>query len=131
MAAAACIGFLTTAIVAPAPAQAAVQASVISTATYPLPVEFDSAGNIWIGYAKGPMTPKGVAVIPAANCTIFGVLVAAAVETQIFDIDTVQGLVMSPAGHLFVATDKGQQEGLWIATKTNTAVFGLRLQSTL
>ena len=103
------------------PVSAAVTGNAISTAQYPLALDVDDAGNIWIGYANGP-DPKGVNVVPAASGTIFGVPVTAGVETQIFALDAIQGILMSPAGQLFVSTDSGS---LYVATPTNTTVFGV------
>jgi hypothetical protein len=103
-------------------AHASVTSEQISTATYPLAIDIDSAGNVWIGYADGPMTPKGVTVIPSSSGTLFGQSVTAGVETRIFDINNVQGILRSPDGHLFVATDSG---GLYVATATNTNVFNV------
>ena len=101
--------------------QATVSASVISTARYPLALDVDAAGNVWIGYKDGPMTPKGVTVVPAADGTFFGVSVTAGVETRIFALDSIQGIFMSPGGDLFVSTDAG---ALYVATETATTVFG-------
>ena len=103
-------------------AHASVISEQISTATYPLAIDIDSSGNVWIGYADGPMTPKGVTVIPSSSGTLFGRAVTAGVETRIFDLDAVQGIFMSPDGHLFVATGSG---GLYVATSTNTTVFNV------
>ncbi len=104
------------------PAHAAVTSEQISTATYPLALDVDSSGNVWIGYADGPMTPKGVTVVPASSGTLFGQSVTAGVEARIFTLAGVQGILMSPAGHLFVAADSGS---LYVATSTATTVFGV------
>ena len=104
------------------PAHAAVSSTVISQATYPLGLDVDAAGNVWVGYSNGPMIPKGVVVVPAATGTLFGVAVTAGVETRIFDMDGIQGILRSPMGHLFVATDAGD---LYVATETNSTVFGV------
>ena len=45
-------------------ARADVTSSTISTANYPLGIDIDSSGNVWIGYADGPMVTKGVTVVP-------------------------------------------------------------------
>ncbi len=104
-----------------APAGAAVTSTVVSQATFPLGLDVDSAGNVWIGYAEGPMTPKGVTVVPASSGTLFGVAVTAGVESRIFDLDGVQGIVRAPTGHLFVSAGGN----LYVATSTNTTVYGV------
>lgn len=109
------------ALMAAPPAHAAVTSTVVSDATFPLGLDVDAAGNVWIGYADGPMAPKGVTVVPAASGTLFGIAVTAGVESRIFDLDGVQGILRSPAGHLFVSAG-GQ---LYVATSTNTTVFGV------
>jgi hypothetical protein len=120
------VGFLVVAtllasIVAVSPAHAVVAGTTISSAEYPLALDVDSVGNVWIGYADGPMTPKGVTVVPAATGTIFGVAVTAGVETRIFDLGGIQGILMSPTGQLFVANESGD---LYVATETNSSAFG-------
>ena len=109
------------ALVAPSVARAAITATTISDAWNPLAIDIDSAGNIWIGYSEGPMAPKGVTVIPATTGTLFNVPVAAGVETRIFDLAGVQGILMSPAGELFVSASGN----LYVATAMNSVVFGV------
>jgi len=109
-------------LVMAAPAAAAISSTTISTATNPLAVDIDSAGNTWIGYAEGP-GPKGVTVVPAATGSFFGVSATAGVETLIFALDSVQGILRtSPSGHLFVSTGSG---ALYVATAVDDTVFGV------
>jgi DNA-binding beta-propeller fold protein YncE len=103
------------------PAKAAVTSTVISNATYPLGLDVDPDGNVWIGYADGSMTPKGVTVVPAASGSLFRVAVTAGVESLIFNLDGVQGILRAPSGHLFVSAGGN----LYVATATNTTVFGV------
>lgn len=108
-------------LVGSSPANAAVTTTLISDATFPLGLDVDSDGNTWIGYAEGPMTPKGVTVVPAASGTLFGVSVTAGVGRRIFDLNGVQGVLRAPNGHLFVSAGGH----LYVATATNTNVFGV------
>lgn len=108
-------------VVAPG-AQADVSSSTISTANYPLGIDIDSAGNVWIGYADGPMATKGVTVVPSSSGTIFGQAVTAGVETRIFDLAGVQGVLRTSADNLFVSTGSGS---LYVATPTASTVFGV------
>lgn len=108
-------------VLPPRSAQAAVTSPMISQAAFPLGLDVDSAGNVWIGYADGPMTPKGVTVVPAATGTLFGTAVTAGVESRVFTLDGVQGVLRDPSGNLFVSAG-GE---LYVATATNTTVFGV------
>jgi hypothetical protein len=102
-------------------ARAASTWTTISSTGSPLAIDIDDSNNVWIGDADGGW--DGVIVVPSATGTIFGQNVQQGVETPLFTLTGVQGILMDPAGRLFVATSAGE---LWVVTSSNSTVFGVQ-----
>jgi outer membrane protein OmpA-like peptidoglycan-associated protein len=109
-----------------APASATVTQTEIATAEYPIGIDEDAAGNIYIGDAVDQVAANdGLTVVPAKTGTLFGQSVTAGVEHRLVAASavsgTVQGVAVDSHGNVFFTTSSGN---LYVLPLANGTLFG-------
>lgn len=103
-------------------AHAAVTVSTISTARYPISLDFDSAGNLFIASETNPSGNLGLVVVPAASGTLFGQTVTAGQENLLDATASIRGVVVDRNDDVFYSLSDGK---IYALTSSSRTVFGV------
>ena len=114
---------LITFAISPSPASAAVP-EMISTAQYPVGIDEDSVGNIYIASENNSANSSniGLVVIPKFSGTLFGQSVTANQEHLLFAYQHVRGVAVDANNDLLFSTSDGK---LFALASTARTIFGV------
>lgn len=103
-------------------AQAAVTVSSVSTAKYPIGLDFDSSGNLFIVSQDNPSGNLGLVVVPEASGTLFGQTVSAGQENLLVATASIRGVAVDRNDDVFYSLSDGK---IYALTSSSRTVFGV------
>lgn len=117
--------FLTLFLLAPIPALAAVTQTTISTSRYPIGIDSDSSGNIYIASENNTVSGNvGLLVIPVSSGTLFGTAVTSNQENVLDSSVIVKGVAVDQNDNVFYSTSTG---AVYALTSSTTTLFGINV----
>ena len=111
----------------PLNAQASSTVATISTAEYPIGIDFDSSGNLFIASQKNDVSGNlGLVVIPEDSGTLFGQAVVAGQENLLVSTSAIRGVAVDSNDDVFYSLEDGKIYALTSSTRT---VFGVSVSA--
>jgi len=111
----------------PVKAQASSSVSTISTAEYPIGMDFDSSGNLFIASQKNDASGNlGLVMIPEVSGTLFGQAVVAGQENLLVSTSAIRGVAVDSNDDVFYSLSDGRVYALTSSTRT---VFGVSVSA--
>jgi len=111
----------------PPSAQASSTVSTISTAEYPLGIDFDSSGNLFIASEKNDVPGNlGLVVIPEVSGTLFGQAVVAGQEKLLVSTSAIRGVAVDSNDDVLYSLSDG---GIYALTSSTRTVFGISVSA--
>jgi hypothetical protein len=111
----------------PVNAQASSSASTISTSEYPIGMDFDSSGNLFIASQKNDVSGNlGLVVIPEDSGTLFGQAVVAGQENLLVSTSAIRGVAVDSNDDVFYSLSDG---GIYALTSSTRTVFGVSVSA--
>ncbi len=111
----------------PPSAQASSTVSTISTAEYPLGIDFDSSGNLFIASEKNDVSGNlGLVVIPEVSGTLFGQAVVAGQEKLLVSTSAIRGVAVDSNDDVLYSLSDG---GVYALTSSTRTVFGVSVSA--
>jgi len=111
----------------PVKAQASSSVSTISTAEYPLGMDFDSSGNLFIASQNNDASGNlGLVMIPEVSGTLFGQAVVAGQENLLVSTSAIRGVAVDSNDDVFYSLSDGRVYALTSSTRT---VFGVSVSA--
>ena len=111
----------------PPSAQASSTVSTISTAEYPLGIDFDSSGNLFIASEKNDVSGNlGLVVIPEVSGTLFGQAVVAGQEKLLVSTSAIRGVAVDSNDDVLYSLSDG---GIYALTSSTRTVFGISVSA--
>ena len=111
----------------PVKAQASSSVSTISTAEYPIGMDFDSSGNLFIASQKNDASGNlGLVMIPEVSGTLFGQAVVAGQENLLVSTSAIRGVAVDSNDDVFYSLSDGRVYALTSSART---VFGVSVSA--
>ena len=111
----------------PVKAQASSSVSTISTAEYPIGMDFDSSGNLFIASQKNDASGNlGLVMIPEVSGTLFGQAVVAGQENLLVSTSAIRGVAVDSNDDVFYSLSDGK---IYALTSSARTVFGVNVSA--
>lgn len=111
----------------PVKAQASSSISTISTAEYPIGMDFDSSGNLFIASQFNDVSGNlGLVMIPEVSGTLFGQAVVAGQENLLVSTSAIRGVAVDSNDDVFYSLSDGRVYALTSSART---VFGVSVSA--